>query len=648
MDRRAALESHVRSMPPERVADLLATLTEGVVRYARATPETLLHLLPLLAYRPRAFERLTLAHHQVIYAAVGLAEDQNDLRTVDDQEQLRQTLLRREEMPYFQGPGRVDHEALLAKVDADRPGLARVRAEEVIADLVALVFLWPDGQGGYHLLDDAYDQFGLPREPPSVAKGLGEFDFAGVRRIALTLGLDPTGEWDAMTEEIGAVLRTPERVRSLFRDAQHDVVHQLLGHAFLGTEARTFLIRAAGSPFHFPADGTGDPDLDWAIERGLLMPSDALSDRLVMPREVALAIRRAHPWPFNPAPQAVVGVPVERMMAGGGSDVAEGSRRALTALAGADTRLLAACAERPPQLRKDGLLMKRERKRLTKAAGGDEDLARVWVEAAAVLGLLDHRYGRVVLTERAEIWREHDTETRLAALLEAWTGTEDAAWCWPSPESPPRSKGRDRTGRARVRWALAGSLNHLPWGTSTGVVGHRLLAERAEGRELRTGAQWLLAAVTWYQPTVETEAGTEGRMIRALCEAEALGVVYGGATTEVGRVLSEHCRRSWEPWPRAGGEMVASVRRTLGLDWPVEGLGDVWGSGLAGREGRYDRGERAGRTVTGEGRESGAEHGEVDEVGDERERGLGFAAPGEEEHRELREVARRLFGEEWT
>lgn len=661
-------------MPPERVADLLATLTEGVVRYARATPETLLHLLPLLAYRPRAFEQLTLAHHQVIYAAVGLAEDQNELRTVDDQEQLRQALLRREAPPYYQEPGRVEHEALLAKVDAERPGLARVRAEEVIADLVDLVFLWPDGEGGYHLLDDAYDQFGLPREPPSVEKGLGEFDFAGVRRIALTLGLDPTGEWDAMTDEIGAVLRTPERVRSLFRDAQHDVVHQLLGHAFLGTEAQTFLVRAAGGPFHFPADGTGDPDLDWAIERGLLMPSDALSDRLVMPREVALAIRRAHPWPFNPAPQAVVGVPVERMMSGGGADVAEGSRRALTALAGADTRLLAACAERPPQLRKDGLLMKRERKRLTKAAGGDEDLARVWVEAATVLGLLDHRHGRLELTGRAEVWQGHDTETRLAALLEAWTGTEDTEWWWPSPESPPRNKGRrDRNGRARVRWALASSLNHLPWGTSTGVVGHRLLEERAEGQDLRTGAQWLLAAVTWYQPTVETEADTEGRMIRALCEAEALGVVYGGATTEVGRALSEQCQRSWDPWPSAGGELVASVRRALGLTWTDESSGEAWGYGSVnrdgqghrgeraeqtakgggredreGREDRSERGERTDRAANGGGREVGDEHEERDASGAERERGLGFLVPREEEHLELSEVARSLFGAEWT
>ncbi|QRN79903.1 MAG: hypothetical protein JK586_17345 [Nocardiopsis sp. BM-2018] len=137
-------------------------------------------------------------------------------------------------------------------------------------------------------------------------------------------------------------------------------------------------------------------------------------------------------------------------------------------------------------------------------------------------------------------------------------------------------------------------------------------------------------------------------MIRALCEAEALGVVYGGATTEVGRALSEHCRRNWEPWPRAGGELVASVRRTLGLDWSEEGPQGVWGSGSAGPEGRYDRGERAGRTVTGQGREPGAEHGEADGTGAGRERGLGFAAPGEEEHRELREVARRLFGEEWT
>ncbi|MFE1166838.1 hypothetical protein [Nocardiopsis sp. NPDC058789] len=607
MDRRAALESHVRSMTAEGVADLLATLAEGVVRYARATPQTLLHLLPILAYRPRAFERLTLAHHQVLYAAVGAVEDRDRLGAP----------------PAGDGPtgervpGPVGHETLLARVDADRPGLARVRAEETVSDLVALALLWPDGRGGYHLPDDAFAQFGLPRVPPPVRSGLGELDLAGVRRIALTLGLDPTEGRGALTGGIEAVLGAPERVLELWHAARHDVAHLLLDHAFLGTEARAFLTRAEGEPLHVPAEGTGDPDLDWMFEHGLLLPPDRPGDGLVMPKEVALAVRGAHPWPFEPAPRPVVGVPVDQMTPGGGADVAEGARRALTALAGADARLLDAVTERPPRLRRDGFLMKQGRQRLTRVAGGDGDLARVWLEAGAVLGLLTVHQGRVAPSDQVGVWRGLDTETRLAALAEAWAGTEDAALWWPTPESA--SLVRVRSGRARTRWALACVLNDLPWGTSTGVEGRRLLADRAEGREPPTGARWLVSAVTWHQPSVEGEPDTAGRVLRALREAEVLGAVFGGATTEVGRALSRRCRGRWETWPHGSPGTVEAVRRALGLT-PLEGGGGV-------TVGSEERGSRV--------------------PGDRSEEPGGLVGPEEERHRELCEAAGELFGPGW-
>ena len=100
---------------------------------------------------------------------------------------------------------------------------------------------------------------------------------------------------------------------------------------------------------------------------------------------------------------------------------------------------------------------------------------------------------------------------------------------------------------------------------------------------------------------------------------------------------------------------MAAVRRTLGLTWSGEGLADAWGAGAVGRDDHrgdrhdsHDRGERAGLTVNESSREVGGQDGEEAGVGPERERGLGFVAPGEEKHRELCEVARRLFGAEWT
>ncbi|MEU3019476.1 hypothetical protein ABZ635_19030 [Nocardiopsis sp. NPDC007018] len=647
MDRRAALESHVRSLSAERIADLLATLSEGVVRYARATPQTLLYLLPILAYRPGAFERLTLAHHQVLYAAVGAAEDRQRLRAT--------RAGAGEPRPRLPAP--VDHETLLARLDADRPGLARVRAEETVADLVGLALLWPDGRGGYHLPDDAFEQFGLPRVPPPAAVGLGELDLAGVRRIALTLGLDPTGGRGALTEAIVRVLGTTGRVRDLCRTADGDVAHLLLDHAFLGREAPAFLTRVGGEPIRFPANGTGDPDLDWMFERGLLLPAESPGTGFVMPREVALAVRSTHPWPFDPGPQAVVGVPVEHVMPGGGADVVEGARRALTALARADVRLLDAVAEQPPALRGDGLLAPRERRRLSRVVEGDEDLARVWLEAGAVLGLLGARRGRVVLSEQAGAWRRLGAERRLAALAEAWAGMEDASLWWPSPETADAP--RDRSGRARTRWAVACALNDLPWGTSTGVVGRRSLEERAKGREPHTGTRWLVAAVTWYQPSVESEPDTVGRVVRASREAELLGAVFGGATTEVGRALSRRCRGRWQVWPHGSADTVAAVRRALGPrrsehhaepgtgpEHAAEGAPPRGtGAPVAGTEGA---GGCARRSAEARGRTGSDGAGPDRGAGPERDDGHGVTGPAELRHRRLRDVARDVFGADRT
>ncbi|GAB3691841.1 hypothetical protein GCM10028793_10620 [Nocardiopsis oceani] len=596
------MESHIRSMPPERIADLLASLSEGAVRFDWATPETVVDLLSFVAFRPLVFERLTLAEQQLIYAVVGVAEDHRDLR------------LEFGDMPPRQLPGGhflmtggslgpVSHEDVLAGVGADRPGLARVRAEEAIEVLTGLAILWPDGKGGYHLHDDAAYQFGVPAAPPELEQGLDEFDFPSLRRVALTLGLDPTGDWMALHTAVRRFLSTPDRVEKVLRSASHDVWHRLMGFAFLGSEVEASDLYGNGDRLQIPVDGSEDPEIDWMVERGLLVPWEAASRMMQMPREVALAIRSAHPWPFSTAPQAVVGVPLDEMLRYGEEGLAEGSRWALTALAGADTRLLAAFAERPPRLRKDGLLMVRERQRLTEAAGGNADLARVWVEAGAVLGLLAAEGDRVGLSDQADVWSAYSTEVRLASLVEAWSRLADAALWWPAPEDPfPGGHAREPRG-ARVRWALARALRDLPWGTSTGVIGERLVQERAAGMELRSGASWLVAAAQWYQPMVEAETDAVDRVLRALCEAEELGLVFSGAATEAGWALSTHLREGVPDGTPAGSGSLAAVRATLGLV--------------------PDGADRKGADA------------------------VAMVGPEEARHRKLVEVARRLFEGSW-
>ena len=596
------MESHIRSMSPERIADLLASLSEGAVRFDRATPETVVDLLAFLAYRPLVFERLVLAQQQLIYAVVGVAEDHKGLRPGHGDMPPR-------ELPgghFLMTGGRlgpVSHKDVLAGVGAERPGLARVRAEEAIEALTDLAILWPDGKGGYHLLDDAEYQFGVPAAPPELEQGLDELDFPSLRRVALTLGLDPTGDWNSLESAVRRFLSTPDRVEKVLRSASHDVWHRLMGFAFLGSEVDSYDLYGNGDRLQIPVDGSDDPEVDWMVERGLLLPWEAGSRVMQMPREVALAIRSAHPWPFSTAPQAVVGVPLDEMLRHGEEGLAEGSRWALTALAGADTRLLAAFAERPPRLRKDGQLMVRERQRLTKAAGGNADLARVWVEAGAVLGLLADEGDRVGLSDQADVWSAYSAEVRLASLVEAWARLADSALWWPAPEGPfPGGHGREPRG-ARTRWALARALSDLPWGSSTGVIGERLVQERAEGMDLRSGASWLVAAAKWYQPMIQAEEDVEGRVLRALCEAEELGLVFSGAATEVGWALSTHLREAGHERPRAGSWTLAAVRATLGLvpDGPVREGADA----------------------------------------------VAMVGPEEARHRELVEVARRLFDGSW-
>ncbi|MBR8743017.1 hypothetical protein DSY14_14975 [Nocardiopsis sp. MG754419] len=597
-------------MPPERVADILATIPEGAVRYRTATPDTLLDLIMVVAYRPTAYERLTLPHHQILRAAVGAAEEERDLRPAPGdhtEPRTRGTLLLD---TVVLGP--VDHETLVGRVGADRPGLARMRAEECVADLVDLAILWPDGQGGYHLPDDAGHQFGVHHYPRPVREALEEeYDLPTLRRMALTLGLDPTAERATLITGLIRVLTDRRRVHHLVRHAPHDVGHRILECGFHAEEVEVAGLGGADR-FHMPVDGSGDDELDWLLDRGLLMPTAdggegvGRSRTFAVPREVALAIRRSRPYPFDPAPQQIMGPPVEEMLPGRGPDaVEEASRAALTTLAGIDTRLTAALAERPGRLRADGHLGVPSRRRLTRQAGGNEDLARTWVEVGAQTGLLVADSGQVTLSAQGRrTWSASAPEARLATLLEGWARrAEDARW-WPTDDEPVAAGALDQGADARTRWAVVCALRDVPRGVTLGISGARAARELAEEGTRVAGTRWLLSAAYWYQPMTATDPDHEFRVMRAYHEAEVLGVVYAGAATRVGWALSERVRSAPQVQEGAGEVVSAAVRETLGLGAPTSE--ETWGGPVA------------------------------------------LAGPWRIRHRELAGWARRLFGRPWA
>ena len=605
MDRLAALDAHLRTMPPERVADILSTIPDGAVRYRTATPDTLLDLIMILALRPTVFERLPLPHHQILRAVVAVAENAQELLPGGPEGGWPRRRRSLAQDPFLLGP--VDHEALLAKVDADSPGLARMRAEECVSDLLDLAILWPDGDGGYHLPDDAGYQFGMRGYPWSVEEALDRYGLATLRRMALALGLDPTGDWWELRKTLADALTDEQRVVSLVRDAPHEVRHRILQLTFFSDQveiARTHL--AWG--MDLPVDGTGDDEQDWLLEHGLLLPTDYETDDarvFEVAREVALTIRRSFPHRFDPAPPQVMGPPAEGMPQGRGPGaVEELSREALTFLAGADTRLVAALTERPGRLRRDGHLAVPSRRRLTKAVGGNEDLARTWLEVGARTGLLIAENDHVTLSDQARAWSAAAPEVRLVALLEGWARrAEDGLW-WPTDDEPVSSGAVEEGADARSRWAVVCALTHVPDGITLGIDGARATRDLAEEDKKAAGTEWLLSAAHWYQPLTAVDPEHEFRVLRAFREAEFLGVVCVGAATRVGRALSQRIRSAPRVEDDPGEGVLAAVRETLGLGAPEPG--ESWG-------------------------------GPLDLVGPEHAR-----------HRELTRWARELFGRPWT
>ncbi|WP_304455402.1 hypothetical protein [Nocardiopsis sp. YSL2] len=522
MDRVEALDAHLRSMSTERVARLVATLPDSAIDLHCWS--AVLERIAILAYRPTVVEQLNLAQQQLLYAIATVAEDQNGLRrpppTLDSGAGTAEL-------------GPVSLDAVLERVGARSPGRARQRAEAELDRLVDLAILWPDGREGFHLADDFAAQFGSERTPPdlrTVAEGL---DAADLHRMAKALGLDDPADRHVLTADIAALLTDETRVGLLLEEAPAGTARFAHFHAL-----HSMVVRA-------PAPG--HRHVDWLTERGLMVP---VGDHGVMvPREVALVLRARYPAPFSPEPPVLVG-PVsdresdrgpERGAAAGERAVAARSQEALVALLDADDHLVAALSVWPLVLGTDGVQDHPALREELTAAGTHPDVIRVWVEAGGITGLLSARGGEVGLSAQASTWAGLPPESRIAALLGAWTQIPDTALWWPSPEEPlPKKRA------AGVRRALALALGDAPEGMSLGAVSENPQYRRVLGWEPHGAQRWLVDTVQWHQPFVGADTDATDRVLRALHEAERLGLVAYGTPTMLGRALSAWCRGGGE------------------------------------------------------------------------------------------------------
>lgn len=355
-----------------------------------------------------------------------------------------------------------------------------------------------------------------------------------VHRLAATLGFPKAGNRATAQGNVLGLLGDPGRLRALLDEASASVRDHLDTVVRHGSQIRTHAYEVSyDGKARFRDGGSGDPDTDWLAARGLLLPSGA-HDVAEVPVEVALAVMGEPKVPFSPRPpQPPAGLPA--------APRADGSAQAaVTAALSQIERLLATCADQPPALRKAGGVAVRDAKRVAKAAGVPDDLARFWLDLAARARLLSlhadpvvrpkgHR-GRLpdptvnLLPTRAyDRWLKRPPAERLAPILAAWATVPATFTYWPFPdETPVALTEPDDPHAVSTRHALFEALAVLPPGRGAGD----------------DALPYLLARAHWHRPQgVAALPDAAERIAATLREAELLGVVAGGTLTDLGHAV---------------------------------------------------------------------------------------------------------------
>lgn len=529
MDRLHALAAHLRTLSPAHVARLLRRLPPGVVESADE-PAHLLPGLGSVVMRPAVFENLTQAQYDLLAAAVDVAEPEPAPRPSPSAHPSSALLA-------F-GPDEavsVDTDEVLARVGATR-GAPRAAATEALDGLLDLALLWPGATGRHHLAQGVSEAFGGGHRPPGVNRALSNaYDLTELRRIALALGLNPTGKRRAVQAEVVALLTDPDRVESLMASAPPGAVETAERLAFEGAVLGTYCFVGGGrhgeEKFRFRPEGSGDPDTDWLAEHGLLVP--VAPERAVLPNEVRAALRARGAMPFSSLPPVPAGVPAPRDV------VAAEAQAALIELLGAVDRLVAEIAARPAALRRSGGMTVRDRKRLTKALGTGEDRARLWIELAHAAGLLVRVDHRVTVAERVGEWTGAEAAERIAPLLPVWLDLPDLPTWWPEGEDPVIPGEVAVTGATAVRQGLLSAMADLPEGQGIGTTARELFAGSAAGD--LAALEGVVATALWHRPWAQSAEQPGPLLSHSLYEAELLGLVAHGSLTRLGRAVVANC-----------------------------------------------------------------------------------------------------------
>jgi len=328
-----------------------------------------------------------------------------------------------------------------------------------------------------------------------------------LRSRAATLGLTvPSGK-----AEIVAALcdfyADADAVRGLY-DAAPSAQRELLAEAAW----RGPVLRYEGAFFY---TGRPDPAISWLLTHGL-----AIADwqQIVVPREVALAVRGTGWHPTLTGQPVVATAPVERV------DV----ERAATAAANATVEHVAAvveaCATAALPVLKTGGVGVRELRRLGKAADVSDQLVRLALALASQAGLVDTGGPELLPTPEFDDWLSADPADRLAVLVRSWAELATV----------PMLAERPDTGQPRA------ALAEDPYGTVAAELRVDVLdmGVRLSPGAAVTGTGTLATTAAWRRPVLATLLGDVSYAVAALwAEAEQLGLVALGAMSTLGRAL---------------------------------------------------------------------------------------------------------------
>ncbi|WP_076263712.1 helicase-associated domain-containing protein [Intrasporangium flavum] len=323
-------------------------------------------------------------------------------------------------------------------------------------------------------------------------------------------------------------------------DADPVAIGQALAEA--PSEARTMLERMTwGPPLGvMPTGPAGRSTARWLLERHLLVP--VASDRVMLPREVGLALRGGH---LHRAPE-LTPPDIEARSVSLVDAVAGGAASEL--LTHVD-ELAAAWGAEPPRVLRAGGLSVRDLRAVQDVLDVDADRTAFVVEVAHAAGLVADD-GEVVPvwapTSEIDDWSSAESGHRWATLALAWFASTRA----------PHLVGRRASGSGTAN-ALGPDVQ---WPAIRAVRRDvlRELASLEPGQA--ADAESLRARLTWRRPN--RPSAVLGEAVDAvLREAEWLGVTGRGALSPAGRVLVDE-----EP---PEGDRLAAVAAAMSPHLPA-------------------------------------------------------------------------------